>query len=323
MSEASSKFPNLDRVSKEFINNLEAAGGKPLYEMTVDDARQFLADLQRKTYKEIPAEISDIDVFTESAGTVSIRLVRPHNSNEILPVIIYLHGGGWILGDKETHDMLIRKLANCTNSVVVFVNYSRSPEAIYPMALNQAYGVLEYLYNNPEEFNIDPDRIAIAGDSAGGNLATSTALRTLRSGGPKILFQALLYPVADANMDSDSYKLFKDGPWLSKKAMEWFWNAYLPDKRLKNDLYVSPLRACVDDLAGLPEALIITAENDVLRDEGEAYAAKLDEAGVKTSCIRINMAYHDFMMLNALQYSSVAKTAFSILCSVMSNKLHG
>ena len=323
MSEASSKFPNLDRVSKEFINNLEAAGGKPLYEMTVDDARQFLADLQRKTYKEIPAEISDIDVFTESAGTVSIRLVRPHNSNEILPVIIYLHGGGWILGDKETHNMLIRKLANCTNSVVVFVNYSRSPEAIYPMALNQAYGVLEYLYNNPEEFNIDPDRIAIAGDSAGGNLATSTALMTLRSGGPKILFQALLYPVTDANMDSDSYKLFKDGPWLSKKAMEWFWNAYLPDKRLKNDLYVSPLRACVDDLAGLPEALIITAENDVLRDEGEAYAAKLDEAGVKTSCIRINRAHHDFMMLNALQYSSAAKTAFSILCSVMSNKLHG
>ncbi len=322
MSEASSKFPNLDRVSKEFINNLEASGGKPLYEMTVDDARQFLVDLQRKTYKEIPAEIADIDIFTEAAGTVSVRLVRPHDSNETLPVILYLHGGGWILGDKETHDMLIRKLANCTNSVVVFVNYSRSPEAVYPMALNQAYGVLEYLYNNPEEFNIDPDRIVIAGDSAGGNLATSVALKSLRSGGPRILFQALLYPVTDANMDSDSYKLFKDGPWLTKKSMEWFWNAYLPDKRLKNDIYVSPLRACIDDLAGMPSALIITAENDVLRDEGEAYAAKLDEAGVKTSCIRINMAHHDFMMLSSIQYSAAAKSAFSLLCSVLRNKLH-
>lgn len=322
MSEASSKTPNLDRVAADFVKNLEAAGGKPLYEMTIDEARQFLVDLQRKTYKEIPAEITDIDIFTEAAGTVSVRLVRPHASNEALPVILYLHGGGWILGDKETHDMLIRRLANCTNSVVVFVNYSRSPEAVYPMALNQAYGVLEYLYNNPEEFSIDPDRIVVAGDSAGGNLATATALKSLRSGGPKILFQALLYPVTDANMDSESYKLFKDGPWLSKRAMEWFWNAYLPDKKLKNDMYVSPLRACLDDLAGMPPALIITAENDVLRDEGEAYSAKLEQAGVKASCIRVNMAHHDFMMLNALQYSAAVKTTFAALCNLLTNKLH-
>ena len=321
MSEASSKSPNLDRVSKEFINNLEASGGKPLYEMTVDDARQFLVDLQKKTYKEIPAEIADIDIFTEAAGTVSVRLVRPHDSNETLPVILYLHGGGWILGDKETHDMLIRKLANCTNSVVVFVNYSRSPEAVYPMALNQAYGVLEYLYNNPEEFNIDPDRIVIAGDSAGGNLATSVALKSLRSGGPRILFQALLYPVTDANMDSDSYKLFKDGPWLTKKSMEWFWNAYLPDKRLKNDIYVSPLRACIDDLAGMPSALIITAENDVLRDEGEAYARKLDSAGVDVLNVRMNGTIHDFLMLNALSETPQAKGALMLACNMLKKAL--
>lgn len=322
MSEATSKSPHLDRVTREFIENLKSHDDKPLYDMTIDEARNFLVDLQRKTHKDIPAEITDIDIFTESAGNVSVRLVRPENYNETLPVIIYLHGGGWILGDKEVYDMLIRRLANCTTSVVAFVNYSRSPEAIYPTAINQAYGVLEYLYENPEEFNIDSDRIIIAGDSAGGNLANAVSLKALREGGPKILFQALLYPVTDANMDSESYKQFKDGPWLTKKAMEWFWDAYLPDKKMKNDMYVSPLKACVEDLAGLPSTLVITDENDVLRDEGEAFARKLDEAGVKVMNLRVNMSIHDCMMLNGLHHSKAVKGAFKLLCGVLNHKLH-
>lgn len=314
--------PELENISESFIEKLSAKGGKPLYEMTPDEARKFLVELQRETHREISAAIADLELHTQTAGTVSIRLVRPENYNETLPVILYLHGGGWILGDKETHDMLIRKLSVCTNSVVVFVDYSRSPEAVYPTALNQSYAVLEYLYENPEEFNIDSDRIVVAGDSAGGNLATATALRALREKGPKILFQALLYPVTDANMDSESYKLYKDGPWLTKKAMEWFWNAYLPDKSYKNDLYVSPACACVEDLAGLPDTLIITDENDVLRDEGEAYAAKLDEAGVDVISVRVNLAHHDFMMLNALQDSNATKGAFALLCKILTHKMH-
>lgn len=314
--------PELENISESFIEKLSAKGGKPLYEMTPDEARKFLVELQRETHREISASIADLELHTQTAGAVSIRLVRPENYNETLPVILYLHGGGWILGDKETHDMLIRKLSVCTNSVVVFVDYSRSPEAVYPTALNQAYAVLEYLYENPEEFNIDSDRIVVAGDSAGGNLATATALRALREKGPKILFQALLYPVTDANMDSESYKLYKDGPWLTKKAMEWFWEAYLPDKSYKNDLYVSPACACVEDLAGLPDTLIITDENDVLRDEGEAYAAKLDEAGVDVISVRVNLAHHDFMMLNALQDSNATKGAFALLCKILTHKMH-
>ncbi len=314
--------PELENISESFIEKLSAKGGKPLYEMTPDEARKFLVELQRETHREISAAIADLELHTQTAGTVSIRLVRPENYNVTLPVILYLHGGGWILGDKETHDMLIRKLSVCTNSVVVFVDYSRSPEAVYPTALNQSYAVLEYLYENPEEFNIDSDRIVVAGDSAGGNLATATALRALREKGPKILFQALLYPVTDANMDSESYKLYKDGPWLTKKAMEWFWNAYLPDKSYKNDLYVSPACACVEDLAGLPDTLIITDENDVLRDEGEAYAAKLDEAGVDVISVRVNLAHHDFMMLNALQDSNATKGAFALLCKILTHKMH-
>lgn len=322
MSEASSKTPNLDRITNKFIKNLEARGGKPLYEMTAQEARQFLIDLQRAAHTEIDAEITDINIFSEIAGNVDVRLVRPKNSNEILPVILYIHGGGWIMGDKETHDMLIRKLAGCTNSVVAFVNYSHSPEAIYPTAINQIYGVLKYLYENPKDFNIDSDRIAIAGDSAGGNMAAAITLKAKNEGGPKILFQALLYPVTDADMNTESYKQFKDGPWLTQKAMEWFWNAYLPDKKLREDIYVSPLKANVCMLEDLPPALIIVAENDVLRDEGEAYARKLDKAGVDVISVRINNTHHDFLMLNALLNSKAVKGAFAILCTVLNYKLH-
>lgn len=322
MAEASSKTPNLDRTTNKFIKNLEARGGKPLYEMTAAEARQFLVDIQRATHSDIDADITDLNIFTEIAGNVDVRLVRPKNSNEILPVTIYIHGGGWVMGDKETHDMLIRKLSNCTNSVIAFVNYSRSPEAIYPTAINQIYGVLKYLYENPQDFNIDSDRIAIAGDSAGGNMAAAIALKAKNEGGPKILFQALLYPVTDADMDTDSYKQFKDGPWLTKKAMEWFWNAYLPDKKLRDDIYVSPLKATVCQLEDLPPALIIVDENDVLRDEGEAYARKLDKAGVDVISVRINNTHHDFLMLNALWHSKAVKGAFAILCAILNHKLH-
>ena len=317
-----SKTPHVDSVTENFIEELKRMDGKPLYELTPDEARKFLLDIQSGGHKEIHADITDVEIPTEAEGSVRVRFVRPENYNESLPVILYLHGGGWVMGDEKTHDFIIKKLAVSTNSVVAFVNYSRSPEAIYPKALNQAYGVLKYLYQNPEEFNIDSDRIVVVGDSAGGNLATAVALRALREGGPKILFQALLYPVTDANMDSESYKLFKDGPYLTKKAMEYFWDAYLPNKNYKDDMYVSPLRACIEDLVSMPPALIITAENDVLRDEGEAYARKLDAASVHVSCVRINMTIHDFMILNSLQNSRPVKAAFALLCGVLNHRLH-
>lgn len=320
MFDAFSKSPNLDKKSKEFVESLSAKTSKPIYEMKPEEARQFLLELQKETHRNIPAEVRDIDVFTDLTGSVSVRLIRPENSNETLPVILYFHGGGWILGDKETHDMLIRRLSVGTNSVVVFVNYTRAPEAVYPTQINQGYGVLEYIYQNPEEFGIDSDRIIIAGDSAGGNIATTIALKSLKKGGPKILYQLLLYPVTDADMNSASYKLFKDGPWLSQKAMEWFWNAYLDDKSLKDEIYVSPLKASLSDLSGMPSALIITGENDVLRDEGDAYARKLEEAGVEVYSVRVNMTIHDFLMLNVLQSTELVNDTFSLICNILSNK---
>lgn len=322
MYENYSKTPHLDSVTANFLEDVKNMAARPLYELSPQEARDFLTQVQTKYHKEVPANVTDLTINTEQEGSVRVRLVRPENYNEPLPVILYLHGGGWVMGDADTHDYLIRKLAVCTNTVVVFVNYTRSPEAVYPKAINQAYGVLKHLYQNADDFNIYPDRIAVAGDSAGANMAIAVALRALREGGPKVQFQALLYPVTDANMDSESYKEFKDGPWLTKKAMEYFWEAYLPDKKYKDDMYVSPLRAKVEDLAGLPPALIITAENDVLRDEGEAFARKLDEASVHVSNVRVNMTIHDFMILNGIQNSRAVKSAFALLCKVLSHKLH-
>ncbi len=322
MTEASSKSPNLDIKTTNFLKNLDARSLKPIYELSPQEARQFLLDLQRATHTLIEAEIADITINTENSGEIDVRLVRPKFANGILPVTVYIHGGGWILGDKETHDMLIRKLANETNSVVAFINYSRSPESKYPTAINQIYDVLKYLYENPEDLSIDPDRIAIAGDSAGANMAAVIAIKAKKEGGPKILFQALIYPVIDAEMTSESYKLFKDGPWLTKKSMEWFWDAYLPDKKFRKELYVSPILAKIEDLTGLPPALIIVAENDVLRDEGEEYARRLCNAGVDVTSIRINNTIHDFLMLNALNKSKSTETAFGILSKTLNHKFH-
>lgn len=322
MSEANSKLPNLTAETEEFISKIEAADGQPLYKMTPQEARNFLENLQSQTHKEISANTTDTTILTE-AGNVDIRVVKPQHTEEKLPVILYLHGGGWILGGKESFDMLIKKLAVFTNSTVIFPDYSRSPEVQYPTALNEIYAVLEYIFQNPEEFNIDPERIAIAGDSAGANMATVTALRAINKNGPKILFECLFYPVTNSDMDTKSYDLFKDGPWLSKKAMEWFWEAYVPDKKLRDDIYISPLKAEEEDLSKLPRTLIITAENDVLRDEGEAYARKLDSAGVDVLNVRINGTIHDFLMLNALADTLPARGAMALACTMLKKALHG
>ena len=322
MTEANSKLPNLTTKTEDFISMLENKDAKPLYKMTPEQARQFLDNLQKETHKDIPADVKDTQIFTVNNNSIAKRIIRPANNNEKLPAIIYLHGGGCVMGGKESFDMLIKQLAINTNSVVIFPEYSRSPEAKYPVALKEIYSVLEYIYENPDEFNIDNDSIAIAGDSAGANMATVTALKAKNQNGPKLKFQCLFYPVTNADMDTKSYDLFKDGPWLSKKAMEWFFEAYAPDKESRNDIYVSPLKADEEDLKGLPPTLIITAENDVLRDEGEAYARKLDSAGVDVLNIRINGTIHDFLMLNALSDTRCAKGALNLACNMLKKALH-
>src|SRR5690606_24177928 len=233
-------------------------------------------------------------------GRTNIRVVRPAGTTGNLPAVVYIHGGGWVLGDKETHDRLIRELAVGANAVIIFVDYDRSPEARYPIAIEQAYAVTSYVADHPDEFGADVSRLVIAGDSVGGNMATVVALMAKERQGPAIAGQMLLYPVTDASFSSDSYDRFAKGPWLTKQAMAWFWDQYLPDAARRAEVYASPLNASREQLSGLPRTFLVVDENDVLRDEGEAYGRKLSHAGVKVTSVRYNGTIHDFMMLNPI-----------------------
>lgn len=316
------KYPKLNMSVNKFIKNVETTTQTPLYKLSPQQAREFLHDIQRNGYESISANIEDISVPFENTD-ISVRIVRPgtDKANDILPAILYVHGGGWVMGDKTTHDMLIRTLANCTGCAVFFPEYSPAPETQYPYQLNQIYTVLKYMSENAVNLRINPEKIMIAGDSAGGNMAAAAALKAKDENGPKILYQILLYPVTSAEMNTKSYKKYKKGPWLTKKSMQWFWDAYAPDKAVRKNKYVSPLSASTDELKGLPPALIITDENDVLRDEGEQYARKLDKAGVKVTSIRINGTHHDFLMLNSLYYTTPTLSAFTTICKQIRDAL--
>lgn len=312
---------HLDSVVKSFVDNLDI--DKPIYEMNSDDARRFLVEVQEDEYVDLKASVEDISIFNTLVGDISVRLVKPEScKDEILPLIVYCHGGGWVMGDADVFDMTIKTIAEHTKSAVAFVNYPRAPEFKYPVALNQVFEAVKHFAINGSDYGINSERIAIAGDSAGGNLAIATAIKLNYEGGAKLCFQALIYPVCDADMNTKSYSEFKDGPWLSKKAMEYFFDAYLENKNQKKEISVSPLKAEIDDLAGLPPTLIITAENDVLRDEGEEFAQKLIEAGVDTACVRINNTIHDFMLLNSLRKSMATKATYKLICKFLKHALH-
>ncbi len=240
-----------------------------------------------------------------------IRIVRPDGARGLLPVVMFIHGGGWILGDKNTHDRLVREIAVGANAAVVFVDYDRSPEARYPVAIEQAYAAMSHVVEHRRQLSVDPTRLAIVGDSVGGNMAAAVTLMARERRGPKIDFQVLFYPVTDANFDTGSYNTFANGPWLTKPAMQWFWNAYAPDVAARRQITATPLNASIDQLKGLPDALVIVDENDVLRDEGEAYARKLTEAGVRVESVRYNGTIHDFVMLNAIADTPATRGAIA------------
>jgi acetyl esterase len=256
--------------------------------------------LQAGPIAQLPADIRTLTLPVGPTGKTQVHVVRPQDATGRLPVIVYFHGGGWILGNFKTHERLIRAIANGAQATVVFVDYEPSPEAKYPVAIEQDYAVTKYVAEHGEEFDVDASRLAIAGDSVGGNMVAVVSLLAKERNGPKIAFQVMFYPVTDANLNHDSYETFADGPWLSRPAMKWFWDAYLPAAAAVTDIHISPLNASIEDLRGLPPALVITDENDVLRDEGEAYARKLMQAGVPTVATRYDGMVHDFVMLNAL-----------------------
>lgn len=289
----------LDPVTRDFLDGL--AGSAPIYTLTPDAARAVLSEAQAAARVTMPdVSIKDVELPVGPDGRTRIRAVRPAGATGVLPVIVYIHGGGWVIGDRETHDRLVRELVVGANAVVVFVDYDRSPEHRFPTAIEQGYAVTAHVAANAERLGVDADRLVVAGDSVGGNMAAVVALMAKERNGPKIAAQLLFYPVTDASMSTASYAEFAEGPWLTKAGMAWFWDQYLPDVSKRSDVRASPLNASLEQLAGLPRTLLIVDENDVLRDEGEAYGRKLAQAGVEVTSLRLNGTVHDFMMLNPL-----------------------
>jgi acetyl esterase len=300
--------PVLEPRTQAFVDSLSAAGDPPLYTLTPDAARAVLAGAQAVPVEKLDAKIEDTTFPVGPTGSVNIRIVRPPQARGPLPVVFHIHGGGWILGDKNTHDRLTRELAVGANAAVVFVDYDRSPEAHYPTAIEQAYASILHVVENAKTLGIDASRMAIFGDSVGGNMSAALMLMIKQRQGPRFVVQVLFYPVTDASFDTDSYHAFAEGPWLTKKAMQWFWDAYLPDVAARNQPTATPLNATLEELKGLPEALVVVDENDVLRDEGEAYARKLAQAGVRVTSERYNGTIHDFMLLNAISETPAVRS---------------
>jgi acetyl esterase/lipase len=309
----------LERAAQEFV---EATADPPyLYELTPAEARKVLDEVQAAPIEKLRVEDRWVTVPAD-VGDVAVRIVRPAGAVGSLPVILYMHGGGWVLGNADTHDRLVRELAVGTGAAVVFVEYDRSPEARYPVAIEQGYAVAEWIEREGDAYHLDADRIAIAGDSVGGNMTAALALMASERGDVRFVHQSLYYPVTDAAMDTASYEDFAEGYYLTAKAMAWFWDAYLPDVERRSEPFASPLRASDEQLAELPPALVIVDEADVLRDEGEAYAARLRAAGVEVTTVRYDGAIHDFMMLNPLSGTHATRAAIAQAVSVLCAALH-
>ena len=251
-----------------------------------------------------------------------VRIVRPPDGVGTLPVILYMHGGGWVLGNADTHDRLIRELAVGTGAAVVFVEYDRSPEAHYPVAIEQGYATAQWIVREGAANQLDPERIAVAGESVDGCMTAALALMAKERGDVRFVQQSMWYPVPDAAMDTESYEQFAEGYFLFADGMAWFWDAYCPDIERRSEPYASPLRASEEQLAGLPPAFVIVDEADVLRDEGEAYAARLRSCGVNVTTVRYDGITHDFMMLNPLSGTHATRAAVAQAISILRQALH-
>ncbi len=301
--------PSLEPATQQFLDELTTYGPLPLSGRSATSVRAALAGLQSGPIGKPNATIEDLTFPVGPTGIVPVRIVRPRDAVGTIPVVMFFHGGGWVAGDVETHDRLVREIAVAVHAAVVFVTFGRAPEAQFPIAVEEAYAATTYVANNADRLHLDGTRLAVVGDGTGGNMAAAVTIMAKQRRGPKIVLQVLFYPPTAASFDATSYQDWRDGPWLTKQDMEWFWDMYLPRRSERGNVIATPLSATLDELRGLPDALLITAEQDVLRDEGESYARKLQEAYVRTTCTRYIGTIHDFVMLNGLADSPAARGA--------------
>jgi acetyl esterase len=280
-----------------------------LYELEYPAARKILDDAQvAARVEKLPIDEEWVTV-PSAYGDARVRLIRPKGADGILPVILYMHGGGWVLGNAATHDRLVRELAVGAEAALAFVEYPNAPEGRYPVAIEQGYATAQWITREGATKGLDPSRMAVAGESVGGDMTAALTLMAKERGDVKFVHAGIYYPVTDAAMDTDSYEEFADGPYLRRKSMEWFWDAYLPDLAKRKEITASPNQATLEQLKGLPPTLLLVDEADVLRDEGEAYAAKLRRAGVPVTTVRYDGTIHDFMLLNSMSQTRATRAA--------------
>ncbi|MGW0207476.1 alpha/beta hydrolase [Streptomyces sp. NPDC003233] len=290
----------------------EATANPPyLFDLGPQEGRKAVDEVQSGEIGKPEITEEWVTVPGGPTGSVKARIVRPADAQSVLPVIVYIHGAGWVFGNAHTHDRLVRELAVGARAAVVFPEYDLSPEARYPVAIEQNYAVARWIVTDGAAKNLDATRIAVAGDSVGGNMAAALTLMAKERGDVPLVQQVLFYPVTDASFDTGSYHQFAEGYFLRRDAMQWFWDQYTTDESERAQITASPLRATTEQLTGLPPALVITGEADVLRDEGEAYANKLREAGVPVTAVRYQGIIHDFVMLNALRGTHAAEAAIT------------
>ena len=303
----------MDSTTEAFIDSIKDA--QPIYTLEPVDARKVLNKVAKSNDK-LPVHTEDVTIM----NNISIRIIRPIGSEclDLMPIVMYFHGGGWILGNEDTHDRFIREIAVGANVAVVFVNFSPAPEKRFPTQILEAYDATVYMYEHANGFGLDADKLIVTGDSVGGNMAIAVTLMARESHKINIIYQILIYPVCDAQMDTPSYDEYANGPWLTKNAMEWFYDAYEPNVDNRRNILISPINA---DLHGLPPALVITNEYDVLRDEGEAYAHKLIKAGIEVQAVRMLGSIHDCLILEPLRNTPVVKGAILLITSQLKNIL--
>ncbi|WP_415769879.1 alpha/beta hydrolase [Pseudomonas sp. LB3P38] len=301
--------PGVEHNTQAFLEALAAGGGKPLEQLSPADARAVLTGAQNSVKVDLAGvDVSDRAIKVDGQ-TINLKIVRPAKVKGELPVFMFFHGGGWVLGDYPTHQRLIHDLVVGSGAVAVYVDYTPSPEAHYPTAINQAYAATRWVAEHGKEIGVDGKRLAVAGNSVGGNMAAVVALMAKEQKTPALRFQLLMWPVTNAQFDTGSYRQFAEGHFLTKGMMNWFWDSYTTDTAERAQIHASPLQASAEQLKGLPAALVQTAEFDVLRDEGEAYARHLDAAGVPVTAVRYNGMIHDFGLLNPLSQIPQAKAA--------------
>lgn len=303
----------------------ESAVPPLIFQLPPSEGREILENVQNTPVDMYPANIEKRIVNTGRWGTVTVYIVYAIEIKAPANIIFYMHGGGWVFGSFHTHEKLVRELAARTGSILVFPEYSRSPEVRYPTAAEQCYEVLcriPELVQKPG-FRLDMDTLTVAGDSAGGNLAIAMTIMAKEREGPYIQKQLLYYPVTDACFCTDSYLEFAQGYYLYREGMIWFWDQYTTSCCARNEIMASPFRADTGRLRNLPEAMILNGEADVLRNEGEAYARKLRDAGVEVTAMRFQGIIHDFVMLNSLNRTKACRAAMDASVSWINERNGG